>query len=60
MKVFAQQERRGGRRHGSGRKPGVTDGRKQITVRIKAQILEQLKPRAAKQIRDIVEGLFTG
>jgi hypothetical protein len=60
MEVFTKEERRGGKRAGSGRKPGVTDGRKQITVRIKAEILDQLQPQPAKQIRQIVEGLFTG
>lgn len=55
--VFMEEEKssRGGKRIGSGRKPGITDGRKQITIRIKAEILEKLKPKAAKQIRDIVE-----
>jgi len=46
---------RGGKRVGSGRKAGVTDGRIQITVRIKAEILEKLKPKAARKIRDLIE-----
>jgi hypothetical protein len=46
---------KGGRRIGSGRKPGVNDGRVQITVRIKAQLLEKLKPKPARKIRDLIE-----
>jgi hypothetical protein len=46
---------RGGQRTGSGRKRGQTDGRKQITVRIKAEILQKLAPQAAKKIREMIE-----
>ena len=46
---------RGGKRIGSGRKVGVNDGRQQITVRIKSEILDKLKPRASRKIRELIE-----
>jgi hypothetical protein len=50
-----EKKHRGGKRAGSGRKPGVSDGRKQITIRIKAELLEKLKPKPALRIREIIE-----
>jgi hypothetical protein len=47
--------KRGGKRTGSGRKPGVNDGRRALTIRVKAEILEQLKPKPARRIREIIE-----
>ena len=46
---------RGGKRAGSGRKSGATDGRRQITVRIRADLLQRLKPKPALRIREIIE-----
>ena len=46
---------KGGARPGSGRKRGRTDGRRQITVRIKAEVLDKLQPGAARKIRELVE-----
>jgi hypothetical protein len=51
------QSVKGGKRIGSGRKPGVNDGRKQVTVRIKAGKLASLGQRPALAIRRIVEAL---
>jgi hypothetical protein len=49
---------KGGKRAGSGRKPGVTDGRRQICIRIKAEILEKLGNRPALTIRELIENLI--
>jgi hypothetical protein len=46
----------GGRRAGSGRKAGVTDGRVPLTVRVKKEVIERLGPRPARAIRSMVEG----
>jgi hypothetical protein len=46
----------GGKRKGSGRKAGITDGRKAITVRVLPKALKRLGPKPAKKIREIVEG----
>jgi hypothetical protein len=46
---------RGGKRDGSGRKPGINDGRRQLTVRIKIEVLEKLGPQAALKIRKLIE-----
>ena len=56
MKEDLTKSTHGGRRAGSGRKAGVTDGRKRIAVRIKAQVLKALGPRPARAIRSMVEG----
>lgn len=42
----------GGKRKGAGRKPS---GRRQITVSIKSQVLDELGPRPHMKIRHIVE-----
>jgi hypothetical protein len=49
----------GGKRKGSGRKAGVTDGRKAITIRILPNALKRLGPKPARKIREIVEGQET-
>ena len=46
----------GGRRAGSGRKRGVTDGRVPLTVRVKKEVIERLGKRPARTIREMVEG----
>jgi Superinfection immunity protein len=48
-------ESRGGRRQGSGRKK---DGRQQITIRIKKEIVEALKPGVPAKIRALVESKY--
>jgi hypothetical protein len=48
---------KGGKRIGSGRKAGVTDGRRQITIRINSKLLDKLAPGAARKIRALVEAL---
>jgi hypothetical protein len=50
-----EKKQRGGKRTGSGRKIGINDGRKQITVRIDEFVLEKLKPKPALRIREIIE-----
>jgi len=49
---------KGGKRAGAGRKAGVNDGREQITIRIKSEILAKLKPKPARKIRDLIEATF--
>jgi hypothetical protein len=46
---------KGGARPGSGRKRGQTDGRRQITVRIKAEVLEQASAWSGQENQGTVE-----
>lgn len=52
----SEEPTHGGRRAGSGRKAGVTDGRRRISIRIKTDVLKALGPRPARVIRALVEG----
>ena len=55
--LIAARSMKGGKRIGSGRKAGVTDGRRQITIRINSKLLDKLAPGAARKIRTLVEAL---
>ena len=46
----------GGRRAGSGRKRGVSDGRVSLTVRVKKEVIERLGKKPARTIREVMEG----
>jgi hypothetical protein len=50
---------KGGRRKGSGRKRGITDGRVRVTVRVKKEILDSLQPKPALKIRELLEQSIT-
>jgi hypothetical protein len=51
----AKEIRTKGARPKSGRKPA---GRRQIVLRIKGEIIDQLEPGAARKMRDIIERKF--
>jgi hypothetical protein len=55
MKQTAKRSGRGGARPGSGRKPA---GRRQIVLRIRSEIIDQLEPGAARKMRDFIEQKF--
>ena len=55
MKINAPKPTHGGARPGAGRKPL---GRRQLTVRIKAEILDRLGDGAAAKVRELVESNF--